>query len=147
MIVRAARFEDCSALAALDAQCNPSPWSARQFAACLEHAHETVLLAEHGRELAGLMVWQRIADEAELHLIDTAPALRRRGTASLLLQHLFAEAAAQGLCRILLEVRRSNLAAQALYRRHGFRECGRRPGYYPLPNGSREDAVLMEKPC
>lgn len=147
MIVRTARPDDCAALAALDARCNPSPWSARQFAACLEHAHETVLLAEHGRELAGLMVWQKIADEAELHLIDTAPALRRRGVASLLLQHLFAQAAAQGVRRIVLEVRRSNLAAQTLYRRHGFSECGRRPDYYPLPDGGREDAVLMEKPC
>ncbi|MDO4693380.1 MAG: ribosomal protein S18-alanine N-acetyltransferase [Eikenella sp.] len=147
MIVRAARPDDCPALAELDALCNPSPWSARQFAACLAHAHETVLLAEHGRELAGLMVWQKIADEAELHLIDTAPAMRRRGVASLLLQHLFDQAAAQGVHRIVLEVRRSNPAAQALYRRHGFRACGRRPNYYPLPDGSREEAILMEKPC
>ena len=52
-------------------------------------------------------------------------------------------APAHGIQRILLEVRAGNAAAQALYRRNGFIECGRRKGYY----GGVEDAVLMEKTC
>lgn len=147
MIVRLATPGDCAALAALDAVCNPSPWSSRQFAASLSHDNETVLLAEHGRTLAGLMVWQTVLDEAELHLLATAPQLRRQGVATLLLEQLFARAAQQKLARIVLEVRQGNQAARALYQGCGFRECGRRAGYYPLPGGRREDAVLMEKPC
>jgi ribosomal-protein-alanine N-acetyltransferase len=41
---------------------------------------------------------------------------------------------------VLLEVRRSNVAAQGFYRSVGFVEEGRRPGYYADPI---EDAVLM----
>ncbi len=41
-----------------------------------------------------------------------------------------------------LEVRRSNLRAQAIYRRYGFTEVGVRRGYYPAVQG-REDAVVM----
>jgi ribosomal-protein-alanine N-acetyltransferase len=42
--------------------------------------------------------------------------------------------------RINLEVRASNHPALALYARHGFRETGRRIGYYAEPV---EDAELM----
>jgi ribosomal-protein-alanine N-acetyltransferase len=43
---------------------------------------------------------------------------------------------------IHLEVRPSNKAARALYQRWGFRESGRRPGYYHSPP---EDAILYKK--
>ncbi|WP_370632683.1 GNAT family N-acetyltransferase, partial [Eikenella sp. Marseille-P7795] len=60
---------------------------------------------------------------------------------------LFKQAAAKHIRRIFLEVRSSNRAAFALYQQHGFIPSGRRPGYYPRPDGSREDALLMEKLC
>jgi [ribosomal protein S18]-alanine N-acetyltransferase len=40
---------------------------------------------------------------------------------------------------ILLEVRKSNLAARGLYEKQGFREVGRRRTYYADPE---EDAIL-----
>ena len=147
MIVRLAHLSDCAALAALDARCNLSPWSEKQFAACIEHTHETVLLTEQSGQLAGLIVWQTILDEAELHLIDTDPSQRRQGIASLLLTHFLKQAAAKKIRRIFLEVRHSNSAAFALYQKHGFIPCGSRTNYYPRSDGSWEDALLMEKPC
>ena len=48
-----------------------------------------------------------------------------------------------GMDEATLEVRESNEAARALYRRHGFHEVGRRKRYYP-DNG--EDAVIMTTP-
>jgi ribosomal protein S18 acetylase RimI-like enzyme len=51
------------------------------------------------------------------------------------------ELARQAGCQIAtLEVRPSNLAALKLYERLGFREIGRRKGYY---TDTREDALLM----
>jgi [ribosomal protein S18]-alanine N-acetyltransferase len=49
----------------------------------------------------------------------------------------------QGAQRVLLEVRQSNAAAQALYRALGFRTDGLRRRYYPASASQREDAVLM----
>ena len=46
-----------------------------------------------------------------------------------------------GCCRVVLDVRPSNVAALALYTKMGFAPCGRRPGYYQ-DNG--EDALVME---
>ena len=45
--------------------------------------------------------------------------------------------------RLWLEVRESNDGAREAYRRLGFAAVGRRKGYYPAPEGRREDAVVM----
>ncbi|HSM38624.1 MAG TPA: hypothetical protein VK838_04760, partial [Candidatus Limnocylindrales bacterium] len=45
--------------------------------------------------------------------------------------------------RMTLEVRVSNVAAQALYRRFGFEAGGRRPRYY---TDDGEDALVMTTP-
>ena len=42
-----------------------------------------------------------------------------------------------------LEVRESNAEARDAYRRLGFTPVGARKGYYPAPEGRREDAVVM----
>ncbi len=147
-MIRVATAADCAALAALDAQCNPSPWSAAQFQTALTQPHDSVwLLQTPSHDIAGFAVWQTLFDESELHLIATAPALRRQGIAAQLLAAWFQTASAQGVRRFFLEVRAGNEAAQTLYRKHGFTECGRRRDYYPLPDGSREDALWMEKLC
>jgi ribosomal-protein-alanine N-acetyltransferase len=42
-----------------------------------------------------------------------------------------------------LEVEEGNGPAVALYRRAGFREVGRREGYYLKPDGTRASALAM----
>ena len=69
-----------------------------------------------------------------------APDRRRRGIARRLLAEGLAQARELGAALAWLEVRTSNLAAQALYESFGFREVGRRPGYY---EDTREDAILL----
>ena len=147
MLIRAATPDDCAALAALDALGNPSPWSPAQFQTALDNRHDTVKLMEDNGHITGFIVWQTVFDESELHLIATAPAYRRRGIAAQLLAEWFQTTSIQHVQRLLLEVRAGNEAAQALYRKHGFSECGRRKNYYRLPEGGSEDALWMERLC
>ena len=73
--------------------------------------------------------------------IGVSPRYRRRGVGNLLVrrvEHQFALELATG---VQLEVRVSNLAAAALYRKFGFREVGVRPKYYA---NDGEDALLMD---
>jgi len=51
----------------------------------------------------------------------------------------------QGLGQMLLEVAADNPAAQRFYERHGFTLVGRRPAYYPRPQGAC-DALLFTRP-
>jgi len=76
----------------------------------------------------------------ELHLMNLAvlPEVRRRGLGTALVRH--ALMAAHGARMALLEVRASNTAALALYRKLGFAQKSLRKGYYVHPC---EDAVIM----
>lgn len=146
-MLRRAVAADCDVLARIDAAGNPSPWSAAQFQTALDSRHDEVWLIEQDGRIAGFVVWQTLFEESELHLIATAPECRRRGVAARLLAHWFQTASMQQVNRLFLEVRAGNEAAQALYRKHGFAECGRRKAYYRLPDGGSEDALWMEKLC
>lgn len=142
--LRTASVTDLPALAALEAVCNPHPWSQGQLQAALDAGNALWLMPHMQHGAAAMLLWQPLVDEAEILLLDTHPDCRRLGHARRLLTALQHHACAEGRTRLLLEVRAGNEAARALYRQCGFAECGRRRAYY-ADNG--EDAVLMECVC
>jgi len=73
--------------------------------------------------------------------IATDPASQRRGYGRALLQDMIQTGQNRRVSSISLEVRRSNVAARALYRSFNFVELGLRQRYYS-DNG--EDAVVMQ---
>ena len=73
------------------------------------------------------------------------PVARREGRGAALVAVCEEGARALGAGRLILEVAAGNMAAGELYARAGYRECGRRMGYYLRPDGSHENAVVMEK--
>jgi [ribosomal protein S18]-alanine N-acetyltransferase len=92
-----------------------------------------------GPPVGFLLAWS-VADE--LHLLELAshPERRRLGFARQLLSALLGYAHEQHKRLVLLEVRRSNLAAAALYESFGFETTGVRRGYY---SDTGEDALEM----
>jgi ribosomal-protein-alanine N-acetyltransferase len=90
--------------------------------------------------VAGFVVASLVAGEAELESIAVAADSQRHRCGGQLLVQLLAVLRELHVTRINLEVRASNQPALKLYRRQGFRETGRRVGYYADPV---EDAVLM----
>ena len=117
------------------------PWSLGNFTDSLAAGYACWLMLETGAPV-GYAVVLVVLDEAHLLNISVVRAAQRRGLGSRLLEHLFSVARSSGIRQFFLEVRPSNLAALALYRRAGFVEIGRRKGYYPSPEG-REDAIVM----
>lgn len=95
--------------------------------------------APPGRLIAYCACWV-IFDELHINSLAVAPELRRRGYARQLLDAIFQEVTAEGVTSATLEVRRSNIAALALYERLGFQVEGVRPDYYQRP---REDALVL----
>ena len=90
--------------------------------------------------LRGYAGFQIVLDEGHIVNVAVAPAWRRQGVATALIERIFERARALGLTCLMLEVRVGNTAAQCLYRRFGFEVVGRRKDYYTDP---REDALLM----
>lgn len=141
--LQAGAGKDAAALAELDARASPHPWSERDFLGALAaRAGERVALLRDARSgLVGFCVWQEVADEAHVHNLAIDPARQGRGLGRRLLAACLGLAASRSARRALLDVRRGNAPARALYGRLGFRETGRRTAYYTEP---MEDALLLE---
>ena len=75
--------------------------------------------------------------------IGVAELDRRHGVGELLILGAIEAAAASDCDELTLEVRKSNDAAQALYKKYGFKIVGERKGYYVDDN---EDALIMTTP-
>jgi ribosomal-protein-alanine N-acetyltransferase len=98
------------------------------------------LVAELDGSFAGILIGRAAADEFEILNLAVGREWRRRGAATQLVTEAVARASSAGAKQVFLEVRASNEAALRLYSQIGFRECGRRSGYYRDPI---EDAVLL----
>jgi ribosomal-protein-alanine N-acetyltransferase len=79
-------------------------------------------------------------DEAHVTTIAVDPAWHRHQVGTRLLLNLARASLVHGARHLTLEVRISNAAAQALYRRFGFETAGVRKNYYAETN---EDALVM----
>lgn len=92
----------------------------------------------------GFVLVQAVLDEAEITTIAVANHARRCGVARELLANLRTRLANSGVTRLLLEVAQDNSSAIALYNVSGFKEIGRRKGYYRRAGGMTVDALVME---
>ncbi len=68
-----------------------------------------------------------LTDPPELQDVSVRPERRRRGIGSALTEAAEREAAARGFDRMRLEVSAGSDAAQALYRKAGYADCGVAP--------------------
>jgi ribosomal-protein-alanine N-acetyltransferase len=135
-----ARQEDVVAVAALAAEALTEAWSEGGFARTLDADGVVFLVARASAAapLAGFLLAQRVLDELHVLSLAVAPAWRRTGVASALLD---AAAGEPPPPRVLLEVRRSNASARAFYAALHFEEVGERKRYYP----DGEDALLLTR--
>ncbi|OFW03500.1 MAG: ribosomal-protein-alanine N-acetyltransferase [Acidobacteria bacterium RIFCSPLOWO2_02_FULL_67_36] len=135
---------DLDEVAALEAASFTNPWTRELLARELGHSDtmRVYVLRTPERRVAAFCSCWWIADELHINTVAVEERLRRRGLALALLGGLLEEAAADGIERATLEVRRSNVAALRLYERLGFAVEAVRPQYYTHPE---EDALILWK--
>ncbi len=140
--IRQAKLYDVPAMARIERDSFGSPWSADEITKDVTAGGNIyVAVAECGEERVGYGEIRMVAGEAQIYNIAIAPEFRREGIGEALLRHMIARAEEDGCGLVTLEVRGGNEAALALYGKLGFREVGRRKGYYAKGG---EDAVLMD---
>lgn len=158
--LRPATLEDVEEIAFAELELFPDEaWSVFQLAEEVEHPDRRYVVAVEGEAgpvrspdgrtlpssggallgYAGIML---AGDLADLHTIGT----RRegQGIGRALLAWCEEQARRGGAERMLLEVREDNDRARAVYAAAGYREIGRRRGYYRIL-GRRIDALVMER--
>lgn len=106
----------------------------------LKSEYSKCLCAILDNEIVGFVVLKTVLDEADIMNIAVKKNFRRQGIASLLLNKLLVLCQENKVRVIHLEVNEENFSAISLYKKFGFKECGRRKQYYD----NHFDAVLMD---
>ena len=91
--------------------------------------------------LVGFLTYTIGEDFSDLLDIVVDKTQRQKGIATLLMQAYFDKLKVNKVKKSLLEVRKNNLVAINLYKKHGYDQLYIRTKYYP----DGEDALVMEK--
>lgn len=147
VLVRKATLGDVPEMIRLERACPMAAhWTEQQYRDLLaDKAPSPVVLIAPKDDCggaAGFLIARQLPPEWELENIVVAVECRRSGIGSQLMQAFLAHAKQMDGESVFLEVRESNTAAQALYKKLGFQLAGRRKSYYAMP---LEDAVLYSK--
>jgi [ribosomal protein S18]-alanine N-acetyltransferase len=151
-MIRPMRAGDVNAARGIAAAAQEAPhWGEAEYLAYLTAGENpqlvrTAFVAEAEGRVAGFaaatLLLDGVENRCELDTMAVDPGLRRRGLGRALLEAVLGWAMQGGALRMGLEVRASNAAALALYRRMGFAEESRRVGYYRDPV---EDALVLTR--
>lgn len=132
-------LDDVDAAVALEARTYPTPWSPQVFRDELTAEGRSYLKAvDAERRMVGYGGLMVVGEEAHITTVVVDEAHRGGRVGTRLMLELVDRAVGAGARSLTLEVRVSNAAAQALYRRFGMAPVGVRKRYYV-----DEDALIM----
>ncbi|MCU4498302.1 ribosomal protein S18-alanine N-acetyltransferase [Acinetobacter ursingii] len=143
-MIRSMQTNDVQAVTQIEQQVQTHPWTAQQFLESVESYQSTVI--EQQNQILGFCILQPVLDEANLLLMAIHPEFQGQGLGYQLLEKSI-ELLKNHPVQIFLEVRESNLGAIKLYEKSGFHQIDLRRNYYPKPDGTREQAIIMVKSC
>ncbi len=140
---------DAAAIARLHAASFRRGWSDGEIEHMLRErhtiAHRAMARTMSGRTMQGFILSRMVDGEAEILSVAVTAARRGRGIARALLDLHLRRLAGLGVRAVFLEVDEANEPARRLYRRAGFDEVGRRPGYYPQEDNGSTAALVMRR--
>ena len=134
-------LQDVDAVWEIEKQSFAIPWSRDAFVTEVTEnkCARYLVVREDGVPVAYAGMWL-VLDEAHVTNIAVRSDMRGRGLGEVVARALMQLAADTGIRYMTLEVRRTNLVAQSLYKKLGFVEVGFRKRYYADNN---EDALVM----
>jgi [ribosomal protein S18]-alanine N-acetyltransferase len=140
--IRTMRSADLPQVMLIELSTFTMPWSEATFRGLLRRRDSDLFVADIKGEIAGYAVFWAVMDQGELGNVAVDDTYRGKGIGSKLIKAVLDRANSRGVREIFLEVRKTNVRAQDLYKSFGFFEVGRRKNYYLEP---LEDALVMKK--
>lgn len=129
----------------IEQQCFAIPWTRKSMEGELERVSRGMAYYYVGLvdgKVAGYGGMWHVVTEGHVTNIAVDEKYRRMGIADAIVSKMLETADKKEMLGVTLEVRVSNLAAIALYKKHGFNMEGIRKEYY---EDNREDAYIMWK--
>lgn len=134
--------EDLEEVLSIEREAYKNPWSITHFARELENPVSFTYTLRGTRDnrdhLAGYVVFWVVYGEAHILNVTIRSDFRRRGLGTWLVREVLSMMEKNMVTDVFLEVRRSNNAAIALYKKLGFEETFERKNYY-----GDEDAMVL----
>ena len=141
-MIKAAEEKDIPRILEIERASISPPWTHGALLSEIFNDDSFFALAVEEASIVGFVILRRASDEGELLQIAVDKAARRRGAAGGLMGAALGWARDAGVKSVYLEVRKSNEAAVALYKKNGFIQTGTRKNYYDDP---AEDAAVMAR--
>lgn len=138
-----ATIDDVDKMLAIEQAAQITPWTRQSFADSFTSGAQCQLIRNTNQQVVAFQVLSFVLDESHLMDIAVLPTEQGKGLGRYLVEYGLQLAAQQQAIVMLLEVRASNQAAQALYQKLGFVHYHTRKDYYRTANGF-EDAWLMQ---
>jgi ribosomal-protein-alanine N-acetyltransferase len=121
----------------------PHPWHESTFRGEIQHrpiSFPLVVVHTTLNRVIGYVIFWLIGEDVQINNIAIHPDFRGMGVGEHVMRQVIEQVRFRGASLITLEVRPSNTAALALYRKLGFKLMGIRKGYYTIPS---EDALVL----
>ena len=118
------------------------PWSEESLKNAILKEETFYAVCESGGKIKAYAGMWLAADEAEITAVAVEPESRGAGLGTDMVNYMIAQGRDKGVKSFFLEVRKSNTAAIALYKKCGFEEAGIRKDFYRTPT---EDGIVMTK--
>jgi ribosomal-protein-alanine N-acetyltransferase len=141
--IRRMQEGDLPAVRAIEALSFPNPWSDDTFRGEIQNTSISfpfVVARRPGDEVVAYIVFWQIRDDVQVNNIAVHPDCRGLGIGEALMRFAVAKVRGEGAAIMTLEVRQSNTAALAIYKKLGFEVLGTRKNYYTKPD---EDGFVM----
>jgi ribosomal-protein-alanine N-acetyltransferase len=116
-------------------------WTESQLISAFDSGRFLAFAKRQGQKLIALLTISTTQFDADIEGIVVDKEFRNKGYAIELLDFAENELKNQGIEKIFLEVRKSNIPAKSLYEKIGYKEISVRKKYY----NDGEDAVVMAK--
>ncbi|WP_194189420.1 ribosomal protein S18-alanine N-acetyltransferase [Clostridium chrysemydis] len=116
-------------------------WSLDSIKNELSNSLATYIVGVLDNKVVGFAGAWLIASEGQITNVSVSKDFRGQGIGFSIINELLKTLSSKGSKEVTLEVRESNLAAQKLYEKCGFKNEGIRKNFYP----DKENAIIMWK--
>ena len=140
LVIEEMKVDDIDGVFEVEKNCFEDYWSKDSFKKELSNNLAKYLVAKVDGKVAGYVGIWFVVDEGHITNVAVHENYRGKKIGDKLIKELVQVCKDNKIVSMTLEVRASNIVAQNLYRKYGFKMAGIRKEYY---SNNKEDAIIM----